>query len=133
MSVDILPSSLPLDASTHFSDVLVPYLSALIREYRGEGIREEEKEYVEALRDATVASRGELQGKHEWLQEPVEKWRSTCTPAGLAGATATGKGSAQRACVQKKKKVLVLGSGMVAGPAVEELCKHGDVELVVGQ
>lgn len=115
MSVDILPSSLPLDASDHFSRVLMPYLKAVIQEYRGQPV---EHEYSEALRTATVVQDGQLQGNHTWLAAPLDTWRqSTSKPEGSS----------------RKKKVLMLGSGMVAGPAVQELCKRTDVELVVGQ
>jgi alpha-aminoadipic semialdehyde synthase len=34
---------------------------------------------------------------------------------------------------KKKKKVLLLGSGLVAGPAVEVFDDRGDVELVIGK
>ena len=117
MAVDILPSSLPLDASKHFSDAILPYLRSLIREYRGE--REEGgtgRGYMEALDKATVVRGGELVERHKWLGEPVRTWRE-----GVVGA---GAG--------RKKKVLMLGSGMVAGPAVDQICKRGDVELLVG-
>ena len=43
------------------------------------------------------------------------------------------KGKAGAAGVQPKKRVLMLGSGMVAPPAVQELCSRSDVQLVVGQ
>ncbi|KAI9570082.1 Saccharopine dehydrogenase-domain-containing protein [Boletus coccyginus] len=113
MSVDILPSSLPLDASEHFCRVLMPYLKAVIQEYRGQPV---EQEYSKALKIATVAENGQLQGTHTWLESPLDKWRrSTANPEGSLG----------------KKKVLMLGSGMVAGPAVQELCKRSDVKLVV--
>jgi len=115
MSVDILPSSLPLDASEHFCRVLMPYLKAVIQEYRGQPV---EQEYSEALKIATVAKDGQLQGTHTWLEAPLDKWRrSTANLEGSLG----------------KKKVLMLGSGMVAGPAVQELSKRSDVELIVGQ
>ncbi|KAF8556698.1 hypothetical protein OG21DRAFT_1482902 [Imleria badia] len=113
MSVDILPSSLPLDASEHFCRVLMPYLKAVIQEYRGQSM---EQEYSEALKTATVAKDGQLQGTHTWLEAPLDKWQRS---------TAQLEGS------QRKKKVLVLGSGMVAGPAVQELGKRSDVELIV--
>ncbi|KIJ19435.1 hypothetical protein PAXINDRAFT_68974 [Paxillus involutus ATCC 200175] len=116
MSVDILPSSLPLDASQHFCGVLMPYLKALIKEYRGEPV---EQEYSDALKVATVARDGQLQGKHTGLAEHIEKWR-------LSGVV-----TAQSESVAKKKRVLMLGSGMVAGPAVQELCRRSDVELIV--
>jgi alpha-aminoadipic semialdehyde synthase len=117
MSVDILPSSLPLDASQHFSGVLMPYLRALINEYRGQpGSRE----HLEALNVATVTRNGELQGKHRWLAAPVEQWQEK-SKADVAEAS------------PRKKRVLMLGSGMVAGPAVQEICKRSDVEIIVGQ
>jgi alpha-aminoadipic semialdehyde synthase len=33
---------------------------------------------------------------------------------------------------QKKKRVLLLGSGLVAGPAVDVFVARGDVELLIG-
>ena len=93
----------------------MPYLKAVIREYRGQSVG---KEYSEALTRATVARDGQLQGIHAWLEDPLEKWRQSA--AKLEGTA-------------RKKKVLMLGSGMVAGPAVQELCKRSDIELVVGQ
>ena len=68
MSADILPTRLPLDASTHFSDVLKPYLRALISRYSGRGVRAE-REYEDALSRATVASEGKLADKHASTSE----------------------------------------------------------------
>ena len=125
MAVDILPSSLPLDASKHFSDAMFPYLQSLIREYRGE--KEEEGGFSEALNRATIARAGELVGKHKWLEEPLSTWRDS-----VALGSSVAEKPAKETGVVRKKKVLMLGSGMVAGPAVEEICKRGDVELLVG-
>ncbi|KAI6122567.1 Saccharopine dehydrogenase-domain-containing protein [Pisolithus croceorrhizus] len=134
MSVDILPTSLPLDASNHFSGVLIPYLRALVREYRsvrGSASEEKQCQYEEALERATVAKGGQLVGKHKWLREPVEKWRSAAASStALAMASSTGPAPVENT-VHGKKNVLMLGSGMVAGPAVQEICKREDVELVV--
>ncbi|KAI6001939.1 Saccharopine dehydrogenase-domain-containing protein, partial [Pisolithus albus] len=134
MSVDILPTGLPLDASNHFSSVLMPYLRALVREYRsvrGSASPRKHCQYEEALERATVAKGGQLVGKHKWLRESVEKWRSAlASSAADAMASSTGPVPAENT-VHGKKNVLMLGSGMVAGPAVEEICKRGDVELIV--
>ena len=129
MAVDILPSSLPLDASTHFSDAVFPYLRSLIREYRGE--KDEGDGYSEALDRATVARGGELVGKHKWLEEPLATWREGATLADVRSES-TMQQPSKEAGVVRKKRVLMLGSGMVAGPAVDEICKRGDVELLVG-
>jgi alpha-aminoadipic semialdehyde synthase len=125
MAVDILPSSLPLDASTHFSDAMFPYLQSLIREYRGD--KEEEGGYREALNKATIARAGELVGKHKWLEEPLSMWRDS-----IALTNVVVEKHGNETGVVRKKKVLMLGSGMVAGPAVDEICQRGDVELLVG-
>jgi len=114
MAVDILPTALPIDSSTHFSNVLVPYLESLIASYTGS----DQGELKGALARATVTQEGRLLEKHTWLGEKVEAWRTS------SGAKAQA--------TTRKQRVLMLGSGMVAGPAVSEICKRGDVELIVG-
>lgn len=115
MAVDILPTALPIDASTHFSNVLVPYLESLVAGYKGSyqgGLKG-------ALDRATVTREGKLVEKHAWLGEKVEAWRSS-----NSGKTET---------TTRKRRILMLGSGMVAGPAVSEICKRRDIELIVGR
>jgi alpha-aminoadipic semialdehyde synthase len=71
MSVDILPTSLPLNALTHFSKVLLPYLESLVRWYHsgvphGRSVdREEEEEHAEALDKVTIAVDRRLVGRHK--------------------------------------------------------------------
>ena len=101
MAVDILPASLPREASEHFSQALTPYLRALVRD-------EKSGEEADALDRATIARDGKLTERFTWLKERI------------------GKG-------ERKKRVLVLGSGMVARPAVDELAKRADVHVIVGQ
>ena len=89
-------------------------------------MQEESGEIGEALGRASVARDGKVREGFEWLDEKVRAWR-----AGEAASRAEGeKGAA--AVPGRKKRVLVLGSGMVAGPAVDELAGTGDVEVVVG-
>ena len=114
MAVDILPTALPIDASTHFSNVLVPYLESLITGYK----RSDQGKLKGALDRATVAQGGQLLERHAWLGQKVEAWRASS--AGKAQTT------------MRKHRVLMLGSGMVAGPAISEICKRGDIELLVG-
>ena len=115
MAVDILPTALPIDASTHFSSVLLPYLESLIAGYKGS----DQGKLRGALARATVAEEGKLMEKHTWLGEKVEAWRRS-----NSGKTQT---------TTKKQRVLMLGSGMVASPAVTEICKRSDIELIVGK
>ena len=53
------------------------------------------------------------------LQEKVDTWRTSTRSRGV-GATL------------HKPRVLVLGSGMVAGPCVDDLAGPGDLDVVVG-
>ena len=115
MAVDILPTALPIDSSTHFSNVLVPYLESLVAGYKGS----DKGELGGALDRATVSQEGQLLGKHAWLGGKVEAWRMS---SGGKAQTTT-----------RMRRVLMLGSGMVAGPAISEICKRGDVELIVGK
>ena len=75
-----------------------------------------------ALDRATVAIGGALTEKHQWLQQGVDKWRTEKAQAVQPAASTS----------LKKKRVLLLGSGMVAGPAVDHIAQRKDVELVVG-
>jgi alpha-aminoadipic semialdehyde synthase len=134
MSVDILPTSLPLDASKHFSSVLLPYVESLIKSLGTSVTRTgvaESDEYTQALDRATIADKGKLVGKHGWLQQAIDKFHldDVFDPAPLAKK----KAGNQQPPVLKMKKLLMLGSGMVAGPAVDEIAKRRDVQLVIGE
>ena len=120
MSVDILPTSIPLDASRHFSSALMPYLERAMGWYSSDA--SSHPGMGEALERATVAVGGALVDKHRWLQQGVDKWHAEKAQAAQPAAGAS----------IKKKRVLLLGSGMVAGPAVDHIAQRKDVELVVG-
>jgi hypothetical protein len=61
MAVDILPTSIPYDASVHFSQALMPYLRVLVRQHRGERLdTEAEKETASGLQNAVIAEKGVL-------------------------------------------------------------------------
>ncbi|RDB21718.1 Alpha-aminoadipic semialdehyde synthase, mitochondrial [Hypsizygus marmoreus] len=135
MSVDILPASLPLDASQHFSKVLLPYLESLIDMYTT-GNRDE---YSAALERATIAEKGQLADKHAWLQEAVDKYHSEpVVPNASANLEAPSSSDVtvapekmEQPGLLRKKRMLLLGSGMVAGPTVDEIAKRGDIQLIV--
>ncbi|XP_006457019.1 hypothetical protein AGABI2DRAFT_188762 [Agaricus bisporus var. bisporus H97] len=134
MSVDILPTALPLDASRHFSKEFFPYLRTLINQVGKSNNKGGGEELARALERATIASNGKLKEKHQWLQPAVDQWHQE--QRGVKGihtndSVQVGGTGANGIRGVKKKKMVMFGSGMVAGPAVEEIAKRGDVELVI--
>ena len=135
VAVDILPASLPRDASIHFSGKLLRYVRSIVNDYKG--IKGEDTEASDSVKRATITSEGQLQRRHEWLAEKVEVWRNAQGPRteekrSVSDASAESDGGMRRT-FERKKRILVLGSGMVAGPAVDELAGRPDVELIVGE
>jgi len=116
MSVDILPSELPLDSSKYFCSRFLPYLETLIRMEQGKPLNEQDRVHAAILERGTIVNKGKLTPKHEWLLGHLERL-SVGLNASIPGP---------------KKRVLMLGSGMVAGPTVDEVSKRKDVELVIG-
>ncbi|KAJ7758520.1 Saccharopine dehydrogenase-domain-containing protein [Mycena maculata] len=137
MAVDILPASIPFDASQHFSTALLPYLESLIESHRAG----QSGELDPVLDRATIAAGGKLAEKHEWLQDAVERFRTEGLVAPVATAPAAAAAAAEvtgddemvviGSMGVRKKKVLLFGSGMVAGPCVEEIARRDDVQLLI--
>ena len=75
----------------------------------------------ETLDRATIVRAGALTADHQWLQPRVDELR------GGSSAADTPAGQA------RQQKVLLLGSGLVAGPAVEVFAARSDVRLVIGE
>ncbi|GAA5864875.1 hypothetical protein JCM1840_004934 [Sporobolomyces johnsonii] len=105
-SVEILPSALPLDATEQFSTSVLPYIRALLE---GTSSTASSASVLAALERATVARGGKLEKKHEWLH-------------GLLGG---GVAEPQR------KKAVLLGAGLVAGPAVRTLASKENLDVVL--
>ncbi|KAH8993244.1 Saccharopine dehydrogenase-domain-containing protein [Lactarius hatsudake] len=130
VAVDILPASLPQDASAHFSERLLRYVRSVVNDYKG--AKDEDVEASNALKGATIASHGQFEKRHEWLVPKVKAWRATQDirrhDTSDIRSVAGGRGGS---VAKRKKRVLVLGSGMVAGPAVDELAGRPDIELIV--
>ncbi|KAH6904845.1 Saccharopine dehydrogenase-domain-containing protein [Coprinopsis sp. MPI-PUGE-AT-0042] len=121
MAVDILPASIPLDASQHFSKVLGPYLESLVTSSSKPSDssssstfepREKGAENLEALDRATIARHG----------SPRTTTRVASSEESKSKDAKKQKGSA------KRKNILLLGSGMVAKPTVDMIAERGKVD-----
>ena len=137
MSVDIFPASIPHDASKSFSSALEPYLTNLIGHIT---IPTFDGTLPPDLEMATIASGGVLADKHQWLQPSVDEFRKPRRSEEMAPeeillestepceteTTTTAAGHT------RKKRILMLGSGMVAAPAVDFIAQRSDVELIIG-
>lgn len=139
MSVDILPTALPLEASQHFSSALMPYLKVLIGKYRdepGAPDTDDVESQRRALRRATVARDGILSAPHEWLEKPLSTWKAsqkvTSASQHSAGTQLSSSEISSTMVGIRKKNVLLLGSGLVSKPTIDELCKRTDVQLIIG-
>lgn len=127
MSLDILPASIPLDASKQFSHALLPYLQSYIHEQ----ITGTPDALTDALRKGTIAKRGVLSKPQEHLYPQVQARRSrTVDKSVIAHKIPNHKNFAGYV---PKKKILILGSGMEAGPMVDFIAQRSDVELMIGE
>jgi alpha-aminoadipic semialdehyde synthase len=137
MSVDILPASIPLDASKSFSSVLEPYLTNLVGNITMPTFDET---LPLDLERATIASGGVLTDKHQWLQPSVDEFRKARQPEETAPDEIRWKSSGPYVMEtttiaidhNRKKRILMLGSGMVAAPAVDFIAQRSDIELIIG-
>lgn len=101
------------DASKYFSSRILPYVRNLISPNpSSQGVDH-------SLRRATIVQSGVLSTEHEWLQPRVDAVRATKSSSSSTRPT--------------RKKVLLLGSGLVAGPAVEVFAASSDLQLTIGE
>jgi len=90
-------------------------------------------EIDKTLERAKIVNEGVITSEHSWLAPRVEGWRNTQAGSSRSAST-TDAAQAVKSSIMKDKreKVLLLGSGLVAGPAVDVFVSRGDVELVIG-
>ncbi|CAE6459137.1 unnamed protein product [Rhizoctonia solani] len=160
MTVEILPAEIPRDASKHFSKALKPYLKGLVRAHERGGVLVSDTgkagdEVLATLDRATIAENGALRPQHGWLMDRVSAYwtqdkaassevvaasgNSVSVPSGVTlskadsdTSTTTSSADAKLSqSIKPKKRVLLLGSGMVAKPAVDVFLGRADVELVI--
>ncbi|GAA5960892.1 hypothetical protein JCM3765_007527 [Sporobolomyces pararoseus] len=107
-SVEILPSALPLDATNKFSTAVLPYVrELLVSSSKPATASSSSSEISAALERATLARDGKLEKQHEWLYGLLEQK------------------------LVKKQRAVVLGAGLVAGPAIRTLANQKNLEVIV--
>ncbi|KAI8048729.1 Saccharopine dehydrogenase-domain-containing protein [Syncephalis plumigaleata] len=113
LAVENLPTEMPIDASEHFSQSLFPLAKELIK-----GNSE-----LPVFERATICENGQLRDRHKHLMKHL--------PGGAISSTNTND-STTAAHLKKNKRILVLGSGFVAGPLVDYLARSKDFQLIIG-
>ncbi|KAJ3340193.1 hypothetical protein HDU93_007283 [Gonapodya sp. JEL0774] len=98
MSIDNLPTELPLEASEYFSQALSPFVREMISG---------NFDHPVVARAMITDTEGKLIKRHQHLSTSIEKYGTPAPPM-----------------VKPNAKVLVLGSGLVASPAIEYLLKN---------
>ncbi|KAH6597557.1 hypothetical protein BASA61_003126 [Batrachochytrium salamandrivorans] len=105
MSIDNLPTELPLEASEYFSTALVPFISELAKG---------NADHPVIQRAAITTTKGELVDKYKHLKSSLP----------MHGHSGSAK-------VTGSKKVLLLGSGFVAGPLVDYLLRTPGTHVTI--
>ncbi|WAR25052.1 AASS-like protein [Mya arenaria] len=112
-SIDNMPAQMPREATEYFGSLLLPYIPEILKSDAVSSF--EDYDANPTVRNAVIASNGELTPNFQYISEMRKK--ST---------------SAHKASIQPgQKRVLVLGAGYVAGPAVEYLSRDKDVQVTV--
>ncbi|TPX35462.1 hypothetical protein SmJEL517_g02078 [Synchytrium microbalum] len=107
MSVDILPTEMPLESSEHFSNSLFPYVKELVRGNFDHPV----------LKRATITTAEGLVPRHAKLAESIARY----------GTPVYGEG----AKVMNSRKVLLLGSGFVSAPLVDYLLRESRTAITI--
>lgn len=102
MSIDNLPSEMPLEASEYFSESLYPFVVELLKGNYDHPV----------LKGATIAVNGKLSKQHSKLHDAIKK---------VIGHQ-----------MNEKKQIAILGSGYVVGPVVNYLLKNPNFNITIG-
>lgn len=109
MSIDNLPTQIPLNASIHFGNCLTP----ILKEYATKGTSAE-------LKEATIVSSGSLVSRFKHLENSLIENNTRKTIYGKAELS------------EPMSKVLIFGSGFVSGPLIEYLSRDPCRKLTIG-
>ena len=113
MSIDNLPTEMPLEASEYFSEALIPFVTELVKGNTTHPVLE---------RASITTSTGTLVAKHqETLSKALQKHAKSFQPEPMQ----------RNVKVTGPKRVLLLGSGYVAAPLVDYLLQLPDTHVTI--
>lgn len=102
MAVNNLPTEIPMEASCHFGDSLLPHLPAIVRSDPTLPYEEMYQDLPAEAYGAVITAHGELTPPYQYITERRFKYNSTM------------------------KRVLVLGAGLVTPGLINSLCKDSN-------
>lgn len=115
-SIDNMPTQLPLEATDYFGDLLYPYAVDILNSDATKPL--EDYTFLPEVEGAIIASNGKLTPNFEYINELREQ--NNRTKHKTIEGSPTGK-----------KRILILGAGMVSAPLVEYLSRDNDISMRV--
>ncbi|RKP34903.1 Saccharopine dehydrogenase-domain-containing protein, partial [Dimargaris cristalligena] len=120
LGVENLPAELPLESSRFFSHSLMPLMADIIHG---------RWDSSSVLKRATIAHDGHLATPHAHLRKG---WSKVAAAKPESPSTKTEpKGTSVKVTSREPRRVLLLGSGMVAKPLVDYLTRQPDIHVTV--
>lgn len=116
-SIDNMPTQLPTESTDYFGDLLYPYALDILESDAQKPL--ESYQFLPEVEGAIIASNGKLTQNFEYINELREQ-NNRSKHKTLEGSSAG------------KKRILVLGAGMVSAPLVEYLSRDNDISMKVG-
>ncbi|CAO1402727.1 unnamed protein product [Diamesa hyperborea] len=114
-SIDNMPTQLPTESTDYFGDLLYPYALDILSSDARKSM--DEHKFLPEVEGAIIASNGKLTPNFEYINELREQNnRSKHKSEGSAVG---------------KKRILILGAGMVSAPLVEYLSRDKDISMKV--
>ncbi|WAR59798.1 hypothetical protein PtB15_11B439 [Puccinia triticina] len=121
ISIEILPSELPKDASESFSSAIFPYITSLIQSKLPQN-DVENPEILQRLKNGMICGDGILMPQHEGLAPLLASSLSPAPATPVTNKMDVSGGS---------QKVVIFGSGLVAKPAIETLLQEANIEVTI--
>ena len=116
LGVDHLPAEFPREASTDFGEGLVPLIERIALSDGTASLNQQKKQLGPEIFNAVVTNQGKLTPHYEYIAELRRQNELK------AGSKPTSK---------DQKKILIVGSGMTAGPCVERLLQNPNNTITI--